>query len=228
MGNATAPKCADAERRPGRARARASTSSSAGSTRPRVRRRRAPTSRTRATTSGGCSTTPGSRRGCSSRAEQFELLGTASAPTNAAFRTTPGSGDLRRADFAGSAERLERIARELRPRVDRRSSARRPTAARSASARARAADARSATSALRPSVDLARERRRPVRTSACVRSAELKAWPCRRRPAVRSTSAGGWREQRRRSRPEPGESARSRAASTLCGDGRTRLELAGS
>ena len=35
--------------------------------------------------------------------------------TNAAYRTTPGSGDLRRADFAGSAERLERIARELRP-----------------------------------------------------------------------------------------------------------------
>jgi double-stranded uracil-DNA glycosylase len=35
--------------------------------------------------------------------------------TNAAFRTTPGSGDLRRADFAGAAERLERIARELRP-----------------------------------------------------------------------------------------------------------------
>jgi 8-oxo-dGTP pyrophosphatase MutT (NUDIX family) len=35
--------------------------------------------------------------------------------TNAAARTTPGSGDLRRADFAGSAERLEEIARELRP-----------------------------------------------------------------------------------------------------------------
>ena len=35
--------------------------------------------------------------------------------TNAADRTTPGSGDLRRADFAGSAERLEGIARELRP-----------------------------------------------------------------------------------------------------------------
>jgi G:T/U-mismatch repair DNA glycosylase len=35
--------------------------------------------------------------------------------TNAAYRTTPGSGDLRRADFAGSADRLERIARELRP-----------------------------------------------------------------------------------------------------------------
>ena len=36
--------------------------------------------------------------------------------TNAAYRTTPGSGDLRRADFAGSAERLEQIAHELRPR----------------------------------------------------------------------------------------------------------------
>jgi 8-oxo-dGTP pyrophosphatase MutT (NUDIX family) len=35
--------------------------------------------------------------------------------TNAAARTTPGSGDLRRGDFAGTAERLERIARELRP-----------------------------------------------------------------------------------------------------------------
>jgi double-stranded uracil-DNA glycosylase len=35
--------------------------------------------------------------------------------TNAAFRTTPGSGDLRRADFAGAAERLERIAHDLRP-----------------------------------------------------------------------------------------------------------------
>jgi hypothetical protein len=37
--------------------------------------------------------------------------------TNAAYRTTPGSGDLRRADFAGSAARLERIAVELRPRA---------------------------------------------------------------------------------------------------------------
>ena len=35
--------------------------------------------------------------------------------TNAALRTTPGSGDLRRGDFAGSAERLGRIAVELRP-----------------------------------------------------------------------------------------------------------------
>ncbi|HEX5245845.1 MAG TPA: mismatch-specific DNA-glycosylase [Gaiellaceae bacterium] len=48
--------------------------------------------------------------------EQFELLKEGVGATNAAFRTTPGSGDLRRADFAGSAERLERIAHELRPR----------------------------------------------------------------------------------------------------------------
>jgi double-stranded uracil-DNA glycosylase len=37
--------------------------------------------------------------------------------TNAAYRTTSGSSELRRADFAGAAERLERIARELRPRA---------------------------------------------------------------------------------------------------------------
>src|SRR5579872_7349649 len=41
--------------------------------------------------------------------EQFELLGEGIGVTNAAYRTTPGSGDLRRADFAGSAERLARI-----------------------------------------------------------------------------------------------------------------------
>ena len=49
-------------------------------------------------------------------AEQFELLQEGIGVTNAAYRTTPGSGDLRRADFAGAAERLERIARELEPR----------------------------------------------------------------------------------------------------------------
>jgi TDG/mug DNA glycosylase family protein len=48
--------------------------------------------------------------------QQFSLLEEGIGITNAAYRTTPGSGDLRRADFAGSAERLERIARELRPR----------------------------------------------------------------------------------------------------------------
>jgi TDG/mug DNA glycosylase family protein len=48
-------------------------------------------------------------------AEQFELLNEGVGVTNAACRTTPGSGDLRRADFAGSAERLERLAAELQP-----------------------------------------------------------------------------------------------------------------
>jgi TDG/mug DNA glycosylase family protein len=47
--------------------------------------------------------------------EQFALLGEGIGLTNAAYRTTPGSGDLRRADFAGSAARLERIARDLKP-----------------------------------------------------------------------------------------------------------------
>ena len=49
--------------------------------------------------------------------EQFELLPLGIGVTNAAYRTTPGSGDLRKADFAGSAERLERIAVELTPRA---------------------------------------------------------------------------------------------------------------
>ncbi len=48
-------------------------------------------------------------------AEQFELLHYGIGVTNAATRTTPGSGDLRKADFAGAADRLERIAHELKP-----------------------------------------------------------------------------------------------------------------
>src|SRR5690348_7643712 len=47
--------------------------------------------------------------------EQFSLLEEGIGVTNAAYRTTPGSGDLRRGDFDGSAERLERIAADLRP-----------------------------------------------------------------------------------------------------------------
>ncbi len=49
-------------------------------------------------------------------AEQYELPKYGVGVTNAAYRTTAGSGDLRRADFVGSAERLERIARDLQPR----------------------------------------------------------------------------------------------------------------
>jgi double-stranded uracil-DNA glycosylase len=48
--------------------------------------------------------------------EQHEVVKEGIGLTNAAFRTTPGSGDLRRADFAGAAERLERIARDFRPK----------------------------------------------------------------------------------------------------------------
>jgi TDG/mug DNA glycosylase family protein len=47
--------------------------------------------------------------------EQHELPSLGLGLTNAAYRTTPGSGDLRRADFAGSEERLAAIARDLRP-----------------------------------------------------------------------------------------------------------------
>jgi len=48
-------------------------------------------------------------------AEQFELLKHGIGVTNAAARTTPGSGDLRRGDFAGAAERLQQLAEELEP-----------------------------------------------------------------------------------------------------------------
>jgi TDG/mug DNA glycosylase family protein len=49
--------------------------------------------------------------------EQFELLELGIGLTNAARRTTRGSGDLRAGDFADAAARLEAIARELEPRV---------------------------------------------------------------------------------------------------------------
>ena len=48
-------------------------------------------------------------------AEQHVLPSFGYGLTNAAFRTTRESGDLRRGDFAGAAERLERIAADLRP-----------------------------------------------------------------------------------------------------------------
>jgi double-stranded uracil-DNA glycosylase len=47
--------------------------------------------------------------------EQFSLLELGIGVTNAAYRTTAGSGDLRRGDF--DAARLERIAHELEPRA---------------------------------------------------------------------------------------------------------------
>src|SRR5207249_3860280 len=49
--------------------------------------------------------------------EQFETPRYGIGLTNAALRTTKGSGDLRSGDFAGSAGRIERIAREYGPRA---------------------------------------------------------------------------------------------------------------
>jgi double-stranded uracil-DNA glycosylase len=49
--------------------------------------------------------------------EQFEVPRYGIGLTNAAERTTKGSGDLRKADFGGSAARLERIARDYGPRA---------------------------------------------------------------------------------------------------------------
>jgi TDG/mug DNA glycosylase family protein len=48
--------------------------------------------------------------------EQFELLALGIGVTNAARRTTRGSGDLRRGDFHGAVERLESLAATLEPR----------------------------------------------------------------------------------------------------------------
>ena len=49
--------------------------------------------------------------------EQRALLQLRIGVTNAAYRTTPGSGDLRKGDFAGSRERLACVAAELGPRA---------------------------------------------------------------------------------------------------------------
>ena len=47
--------------------------------------------------------------------EAAELVPLGLGLTNAAGRTTRGAGDLRKADFAGAAERLEHIAHTIRP-----------------------------------------------------------------------------------------------------------------
>jgi double-stranded uracil-DNA glycosylase len=49
-------------------------------------------------------------------AEQLELPALGFGLTNAAYRTTSGSGDLRSGDFEGTDARLAMIAEELRPR----------------------------------------------------------------------------------------------------------------
>jgi double-stranded uracil-DNA glycosylase len=49
--------------------------------------------------------------------EQAELLRYGIGLTNAARRTTRGSGELRKGDFAGAAERLAEIVRVYQPKV---------------------------------------------------------------------------------------------------------------
>ena len=49
--------------------------------------------------------------------QQWSLLELGYGLTNAAYRTTKGSGELRRGDFEGSQGRLERIASDLHPEV---------------------------------------------------------------------------------------------------------------
>ena len=49
--------------------------------------------------------------------EQLEVLRYGIGITNAAYRTTRGSSDLRKSDFAGSADRLEQLAVNLGPRA---------------------------------------------------------------------------------------------------------------
>jgi TDG/mug DNA glycosylase family protein len=49
--------------------------------------------------------------------EQHQLSDYGFGVTNAAYRTTRGSSDLRKADFEGARERLERIAADLQPNV---------------------------------------------------------------------------------------------------------------
>jgi TDG/mug DNA glycosylase family protein len=50
-----------------------------------------------------------------SPSEQFELLPHGIGVTNAAARTTPGSSDLRKNDFVGASDRLEKLATTLKP-----------------------------------------------------------------------------------------------------------------
>ena len=49
--------------------------------------------------------------------EQHELLRHGVGLTNAVRRTTRGSGELRKADFAGARERLETIVRKYEPKA---------------------------------------------------------------------------------------------------------------
>ena len=102
--------------------------------------------------------------------EQFDLLELGYGVTNAPYRTTPGSGDLRRGDFdaarGSSSDRARArpravafVGKEALPRALQRAARARP-----------AGRAIGATGALRPALDLARERSRALRRSGCAGS----------------------------------------------------------
>ena len=181
---------------------RACAASSAGSTRVASRPRPPRTSRTRATTSGGCCTTPGFTPRLFDPQEQFSLL-------DLGYRR-----DERRVSHDARLGRP--AARRLRPprrsrsasressRAPSRSSARRPTAGSSASGPSSAPQLRSigVDGALRPAVDVAGERRRAVRRAAALvpRAARLARAG---RPRSRA------RARRRRGRPRAARAVRA-------------------
>ena len=140
--------------------------------------------------------------------DQDELTAYGFGLTNAALRTTRGSGDLRKPDFAGSAARLERIAVSC-ARVRSPSLARRPTAARSAGARC--TGSRSGASAA-PCSSCSRRRPRPTppcpTPSGCAGSASSAA-------CSREAVAG----QRARARPRPQRPGAARAVRRPAGVG---------
>ena len=134
--------------------------------------------------------------------EQLSLLELGLGVTNAAYRTTPGSGDLRRGDFdAGRLEATGARAAAARARVRRQGGlprrVRRPARARPADPDARL------DRPVRPAVDLAGERRRAVRRAAEVvpRAARL---------ARRPGASGRARGRLRRGRPRPARALRER------------------
>ena len=146
--------------------------------------------------------------------EQFALLELGYGVTNAAYRTTPGSGDLRRGDF--DAARLETVARELRPRAIafvgkeayRGAFGDRPELGPQIRTLG-------TTGALRPPVDLARERGGAVRRAAEVVPARCTTW------LERARAPGRARGRARPGRPGPARALRERGQRRASG-GRRR------
>ena len=154
--------------------------------------------------------------------------------TNAAYRTTPGSGDLRRGDFdAARLERVARRARAARDRVRRQGGLPRRCSA-SAPSSGRSARTLGDDGALRPAVDVAGERRRAVRRAPALvpRAARVAASRCRARRCGRCVvdadervlllrceqSGDGARPggSRRAAAIEPGRATRRRRSGASC------------